>query len=167
MHALHKHAHAHALAHQLDTSFTNFSAIKFFATFSYNFRAIVIIFIIIHYSVDSFRWLELISRILWQKRIYTYIHTYIHNCLLQPFNQDYGLAFHSTHVVCVNFIREWRNLQFNVDSERQIFEKLFHGRFIYLQSFCQKSAERKSPKKYFFIFHFWWLIWDTNPGFCV
>ena len=32
------------------------------------------------------------------------------------------------------------------------------------QSFCQKSAERKSPKKYFFsYFHFWWLTWDTNP----
>ena len=48
-----------------------------------------------------------------------------------PFSQDYGLASHTTHVVSVNFIREWRDLQFNVDSERQIFEKLFHGRFIY------------------------------------
>ena len=81
-------------------------------------------------------------------------HTYIHNWPLQPFSQDYGLASHTTHVVCVNFIRERRDLQFNVDSERQFFEKLFHGSFIYSQSFCQKSAERKSPKKYFFIFHF-------------
>ena len=31
----------------------------------------------------------------------------------------------------------------------QIFETLFHGRFIYSQNFSQKSAERKSPKKYF------------------
>ena len=77
------------------------------------------------------------------------IHTYIHNWPLQPFSQDYGLASHSTHVVCVNFMREWRDLQFNVDSERQIFEKLFHGNFIYSQSFCQKSAARKSAKKYF------------------
>ena len=44
---------------------------------------------------------------------------------LQPFSQDYGLACHTTHVMCVNFMREWRNLQFNVHSERQIFEKLF------------------------------------------
>ena len=46
---------------------------------------------------------------------------YIYNCPLQPFSQDYGRASHTTHVVCVNFIREWRDLQFNVDSERQIF----------------------------------------------
>ena len=82
------------------------------------------------------------------------LHAYIHNWPLQPFSQDYGLASHTTHVLCVNFICEWRDLQFNVDSERQSFEKLFHGRFIYSQSFCQKTAERKSPKKYLFIFRF-------------
>ena len=48
-------------------------------------------------------------------------HTYTHNWPLQPFSQDYGLASHTTHVVCVNFIRGRRDLQFNVDSERQIF----------------------------------------------
>ena len=52
------------------------------------------------------------------------------------------------------FIHEWRDLQFSIDSERQIFEKLFHSRLSYLQSFCQKSAERKSQKKYFFTFRF-------------
>ena len=26
-------------------------------------------------------------------------YTYIHNWLIQPFSQDYGLAFHTTHVV--------------------------------------------------------------------
>ena len=62
-------------------------------------------------------------------------HTYIHNWPLQPFSQDYGLASHTSHVVCVSFISEWQDLQFNVDSERQIFEKLFHGRFILLSVF--------------------------------
>ena len=34
-------------------------------------------------------------------------------------------------------------------------------KYIYSQSFCYKSAERKSPKKkFFFVFSF-----DTNPGF--
>ena len=32
------------------------------------------------------------------------------------------------------------------------FWEVFHGNFIYSQSFCQKPAERKSPKKYFHIF---------------
>ena len=84
----------------------------------------------------------------------------MHNWPLQPFSQNYGLASHITHVVCVNFMREWRDLQFNVDSERQIFEKLFHGNFIYSQTFCQKSAERKSSKKYFSYFNFF----DDWPG---
>ena len=39
------------------------------------------------------------------------------------------------------------------------FLRYFHGRFIYSQSFCQKSAERKTPKKYFS-----YLIFDYWPG---
>ena len=65
----------------------------------------------------------------------------MHNCSLQPFSQDYDLVSHTTYVVCANFIHEWRDLQFKVHSERQIFEKPFHGNFIYSQSFRQKSAE--------------------------
>ena len=62
------------------------------------------------------------------------------------------LVSHTIYVVCVNFIHKWRDLQFKVDSERQIFWETFHGNFIYSRSFCQKSAERKSPKKYFSYF---------------
>ena len=84
----------------------------------------------------------------------------MHNWPLQPCSQDYGLASRNTHIVCVNFIREWRDLQFNADHKRHIFEKLFHGRFIYSQNFCQKSPERKSPKKYFFFM----FPFDAWPG---
>ena len=42
-------------------------------------------------------------------------------------------------------MHEWQDLQFNVDSERQIFEKLFMAIFIYSSNSGQKSAERKSP----------------------
>ena len=87
------------------------------------------------------------------------IHIHIHNRPLQSFSQDYGLASHTTHVVWVNFIREWLDLQFNVDSQWQIFVNIFHGRFIYSQSFCQKFAERKSPSKYISYFNF-----DDWPG---
>ena len=45
---------------------------------------------------------------------------------------------------------------FKVDSERQIFEKLLMAVLNYSQSFCQKSAERKSPKNIFvFCFDIW------------
>ena len=36
---------------------------------------------------------------------------YMHNWPLQPFTQDWGLASHTTHVVCVNFKPEWRRLR--------------------------------------------------------
>ena len=64
-----------------------------------------------------------------------------------------SFSYHSC-CVCLNFIREWRDLQFKVDYERQIFEKLFHNNFIYFLGFCQKSAERKSQKQYLLIFRF-------------
>ena len=41
-----------------------------------------------------------------------YLHTYI----IGP-----GLVSHTTYVVCVNFIHKWQDLQFKIDSERQIF----------------------------------------------
>ena len=34
----------------------------------------------------------------------------------------------------------------------RFFEKLFYENFIYFQNFNQKTAESKSPMKYFFIF---------------
>ena len=55
------------------------------------------------------------------------------------------LAFRTTCGVCVHFIYKWRDLQFKVDSERQI-----HDNFIYSQNFCQKSAERKSHEEIHF-----------------
>ena len=51
------------------------------------------------------------------------IHTY--NWGIQHFSQDYNLVSHTTYVVCFNLIHTQRNIQFKVDSERQIVEDLF------------------------------------------
>ena len=91
-----------------------------------------------------------------QKWPYCITHT-IYNWPLQLFSLDYGPASHITHVVWVSFIRECRNLKFNIDSEQQIFEKLFHGRFIYLLSELLPEIcwEEKAEEIYiFFIFRF-------------
>ena len=57
------------------------------------------------------------------------------------------LASHTTYVLCVNFIHKWWDLQFKVDTERQIlFEKLFMA---ILFTFRVKM---KLPKKYFSYF---------------
>ena len=52
----------------------------------------------------------------------------------------------------------------SIPSDR-FFEKLFMTIFIYSQSFCRKSAEKKSSKKYFSYFLFLCLAWGSNPGF--
>ena len=82
--------------------------------------------------------------------VHTYICTYMHNWSLQRFSQDYDLASGTTYVVCVNFVYEWWDLKFKINYERQIFENSTWEFFFYSQRFCQNSAERELPKKYFF-----------------
>ena len=58
------------------------------------------------------------------------LHTYVHNWSLQHFSQDCNLGSQTTYIVGSNLKHEWRQLQFKVVSERQIFEKFFHINFI-------------------------------------
>ena len=70
--------------------------------------------------------------------MYTHIHTYLVITILQS-----GLRLNFPHHWCVNFISEWCDLQFKVDSEIQIFKQLFMAKKLTFHSFCQKSAEGK------------------------
>ena len=101
----------------------------------------------LHYSFSG-RWhfkLEVVGRHCWN-----YISRFIHNSSLQSFSQEYGLASHTTHVVCVNFIHEWRDLRFNINLEWQIFEKLFHSRFILLSEFLPQICWGENADEFFF-----------------
>ena len=56
------------------------------------------------------------------------------------------LVSHTTYIVCINFIH-------NISTANdRFFKKLFMAVSVYSENFCQKSAERKSPKKYFLYF---------------
>ena len=87
--------------------------------------------------------------------LYTSIHTYVIGHYI-PLSQHYDLASHTAHVVSINFLQKWRDLQSNVDSEWQIFEKLLYGRYICSQSFCQKFVERKLTNTT-------WVLWEARP----
>ena len=67
-------------------------------------------------------------------------HAYIHTKLaVRAFNRD------SHHWLCVSFIYEWRDLQFRVDFELQIFEKLFRQIHLLLQllpEICWKDVAK-------------------------
>ena len=58
------------------------------------------------------------------------MHTYIIGHYI-PLVRIINLVSHTNFDVCVNFIHKWRDQQFNVDSEQQIFWETFHCNFIY------------------------------------
>ena len=100
------------------------------------------------------------------KMKWIFLHTYTYAIgHYKPSVRFMDLVSHTTYVVCVIFIHKWRDLQFKVDSERQLFWETFNGNFIYSQSFWQKSAERKSNRRNTFRILFWYLAWDLNRGF--
>ena len=92
---------------------------------------------------------------------HTYIQTYMHNWLLQPFNQDYDLASHTSHVVSANFTHEPRNLYFKIDFEQRIFEKLFVAISFALSVFA-RNLLRSCPK---YIFSYFVLLVMSDLGF--
>ena len=53
--------------------------------------------------------------------IHTHTHTTIHH--YNPSVRIIDIVSHTTYVVYINFMREWRYLQFKVESERQIFSE--------------------------------------------
>ena len=69
------------------------------------------------------------------------------------------LVSHTTYAVCVNFIHKWRDLQFKVDSERQIFWQAFHGNFYLLSEFLPEICWEEIAKEILFVFRF-----DVWPG---
>ena len=54
-------------------------------------------------------------------------------------------------MLCVNFIHEWRDLQFKVDSERQIFEKFFMA-ILFALSILAKFCREKIAEEVLFVF---------------
>ena len=69
------------------------------------------------------------------------------------------LASHATHVVCVNFISEWRDLKLNVDSERLIFFLTFSRQIlftlrVFARNLLKGNRRRNIWGSNFFIFCF-------------
>ena len=77
--------------------------------------------------------------------------TYIHNWPLQPPSvRIISLVSYTTYVVCVNFIHKWRDLEFKVDSERQIFLRNFSCQFLLLSKFLPEIWWEEIAEEIFF-----------------
>ena len=69
------------------------------------------------------------------------------------FSQDYALGLHTTYI---------SSLQFKVIKQNNFWVVVCKNFFFFI--FCQKSAERKSVKKYFLIFYFVGLNYGFTPN---
>ena len=91
-----------------------------------------------------------------------FMNSYIHTYIIGHYNPSVRITAELLTPLmlrALNFIREWRDLQFNIDSERQIFEKLFHGRFIFTLKVLLKIRWEEVAEEIFFYF-----IFDDWPG---
>ena len=82
------------------------------------------------------------------------VNTYIHTYIIGYYNPSVWiiyLASHTTYVVYVIFIRKCRDLQFKVDSERQIFDKLFITILFTLTVFARNLLRGIRPRNTFCI----------------
>ena len=110
------------------------------------------------YSVVFFK---AFSKGVWRSRF-----TYIHNWSLQHFSKDYDLASRTTYVVCVNFMHDWRDLQFKFVFQPKIFEKLLTSILFTLKVFARNLLRGCSRRKFFHISFCWrCLSWVWNRGF--
>ena len=66
------------------------------------------------------------------------------------------LVSHTTYVVCVNFMHKWRDLQFKVDPERQIFLRKFSWHSYLLSEYLPEICWEKIAEEILFVFP--WLF---------
>ena len=59
---------------------------------------------------------------------------------------------HTTYVMYVHFIHKWRDLQFKVASERQIFWETSHGNFFIYSEFLSEICWEEIAKKNYFLY---------------
>ena len=69
------------------------------------------------------------------------------------------------NIMCVNFIHKWWNLQFKVDSERQIFWETFRGNFLFTLRVFARNLLRGNRRRNTFYILFWCLALGSNHGF--
>ena len=85
------------------------------------------------------------------------IHTYIIGHF-NPSIRIIDLASQTTYVACVNFLHKLREIQFKVDSKRQILRD-FSWQFYLLSEFLPQICRKEIAEKILFVFCF-----DVWPG---
>ena len=108
---------------------------------------------VVGYHVSNEYWVSWIAFIIMSEHLKYCTHTYIIGHY-NPSVKIIDLISHTICVVCVNFIHIRRDLQFKVDTERQIFCETFHGSFNLLSEFLPEICWEEIAKKILFVFYF-------------
>ena len=95
---------------------------------------------------------------------YAFRDTYIHNWPLQPFSQYYGLASHTTHIVCV-LILYMNGGTYSLKSIRNYrFLRNFSWQFNLLSAFLPEICWELVAEEIFFHISIWHLTKGLNLG---
>ena len=122
--------------------------------------------VVIQLSRKVANWMGIFQKV--QYRICTeepilLLHIHIHTYIIGHYNTPVSITTQllTRLMLCaLIFIREWRDLQFKVDSERQIFGKLFIAILFILIVFVRNLLKGNRLRNIFvFIFRF-----DVSPG---
>ena len=114
-------------------------------------------------------WIKRVGLLRWKEKFASFIDIFISKACKAPLSlltediiighynpsvRIIDLVSHTTYVVCVNFIHKWRELQFTVDSERQIFLRNFSWQFYLLSEFLPEICWEEIAEEILFVFHF-------------
>ena len=93
-------------------------------------------------------------------------HIYLLHYLLQLYIQHYDLSALISFVLDVSISTHDRwNIEFNVESKWQIFEKLFTAMFYLLSDFLPENWMKESFQRKYFFFSYFVLFEMFGPGF--
>ena len=115
-------------------------------------------------SVLNFKWLAcgFDSRqihycivIVWLFTLYTYI--------IRHYNPSVSLASHTTQVVCVNFISEWRDLEFRLRTT-DFWETYSWQVYLFSEFLAENLLRGNCRRNVLFIFRFDAWPWGYEPG---
>ena len=87
-----------------------------------------------------------------------FLNHYIYTYIIGHYNSSVRIttAIYTTYVVWINFIQQ----------NSRFLRNFFRPVLFILKVFARNlSRNLSSRRRNIFIFSFWWLTWDTNPGF--
>ena len=104
-------------------------------------------------AIINFWWQKLtFVEALWSRLFFLCGEIFRNKVIMEFF---FKLTVDAAYAACVNFINEWQDLRFKVDSKRQMFEKLLKAIFFTVRVIAS-NLQKKTRRRNIFIFPVIW-----------